>query len=77
MHQRASHLFRTAMLGHLPACRVQVLGEALLAAGYFAYLGPLPGSYRLQASASGRAHQNIVTTSHHAPRSAQRKGDGG
>jgi len=24
----------------------QVLGEALLASGYIAYMGPLPGSYR-------------------------------
>ena len=30
----------------------QVLGEALLASGYIAYLGPLPGSYRAKV---GRA----------------------
>ncbi len=29
----------------------QVLGEALLSAGYLAYLGPLPGSARLRAEA--------------------------
>ncbi|GFH29589.1 uncharacterized protein HaLaN_28275, partial [Haematococcus lacustris] len=29
----------------------QVLGEALLASGYLAYLGPVLGSYRLQAEA--------------------------
>lgn len=29
-------------------CEMQVLGEALLASGYIAYMGPLPGSYREQ-----------------------------
>jgi hypothetical protein len=31
----------------------QVLGEALLGSGYIAYLGPVPGSYRLQVSQEG------------------------
>ena len=43
---------RVALLEHVRWSNVtsctQVLGEVLLSAGYLAYLGPLPGSYRKQ-----------------------------
>ena len=39
------------VMSHVYHVRAQVLGEALLASGYIAYLGPAPGLFRIQVDA--------------------------